>query len=252
MEHLIASLEEVRRLLSAAQAQGIHLRLIGGLAVMAHSPHADHFGLRRAYPDIDFVIRRGEQQRLGKFFETNGYLPEKTFNLLNGERRQIYYHRHDGLRIDVFIGDFEMCHRLPLKNRLHVDPLTVPLAELFLSKTQIIELNHKDIVDLVALLLDNEVIAGSDQAINSTRIAWLCARDWGLYTTTCLTLSKVEQALHGDELTLSQADRLLVQQRLNALRQALSQARKGVRWRARARLGTRLRWYAEVEEVERA
>jgi hypothetical protein len=34
----------------------------------------------------------------------------------------------------VFIGDFEMCHKLPLANRLHREPVTIPLAGHFLSK----------------------------------------------------------------------------------------------------------------------
>ena len=56
---------------------------------------------------------------------------------------------------DVFIGDFTMCHTLPLADRLHIEPVTIPLAELFLSKAQIVDLNRKDVLDLLTLILDH-------------------------------------------------------------------------------------------------
>ena len=117
------------------------------------------------------------------FLPEMGYTPNKTFNTLSGDRRQLWYDEEHGRQIDIFIGDFTMCHTLPLADRLEVEPLTIPLAELFLSKAQIVELNRKDVLDLLTLLLDHEVGPGDEETINTDLIAELCAKDWGLYTT---------------------------------------------------------------------
>jgi len=244
-------IEEANRLMDEAQREHLHLRLIGGLAVRMHSSNLDHFNLQRIYPDIDFVADRHEQRRLGIFFHKMGYLPDKAFNTLNGGRRQIYYDTQIGRHIDIFVGDFEMCHKLPLRDRLGLHPVTLPLAELFLTKTQIVDLNRKDALDLVALLLDNELGACDEEMINLERVARLCARDWGLYTTTMINLGKLEQMLHTENPGLSEEQTRLVLQRIQQIRSALRSISKPLLWKARDRVGTRLRWYTEVEEVNR-
>lgn len=255
--------DEVERLIEGARREHLHLRLIGGLAVWVHSPNVSNVSLRRDYPDIDFMARKNEHRKLAPFFIQMGYIPDKMFNTLNGGHRQIFYDLDKERHIDVFIGDFEMCHKLPMRDRLQVHPVTVPLAELFLSKTQIVELNRKDALDLIALLLNKDLgycdegITGKDEKqmpehhINIARIARLCARDWGLYTTTLMNLCKLESILKNDDLGLSSTQTQVVLQRIEAIRLAMVQKRKSLRWMARSRVGKRLRWYAEVEEVRR-
>lgn len=242
--------DEMNRLMDAAQAQKLHLRLIGGLAIKVHSPSASHRALQRSYPDIDLVVPKHDKRKLDGFFDGMGYLPEKNFNLLNGDRRQIFYDAETGRRIDIFVGDFEMCHKLPMRDRLDAHPMTVPLAELFLSKIQIVELNRKDALDIISLLLDNEV-GYTDVGINIDRIARLCIKDWGLYKTLTITLSKVEAVLVDDNpgLDLEQLQRILG--RIDTIRRVLDRARKPFLWKVRDKVGTRLRWYTEVEEVNR-
>lgn len=246
----IELLTEMRRLLEAAVEEKLHLRLIGGLAVLVHSPNAERGNFKREYPDMDFVVSRKERRRMERFFERMGYQPDRNFNLLNGDRRQIFYDE-TGHRVDVFVGDFEMCHKLPMRpERLDVHPVTVPLAELFLSKIQIVELNRKDALDLISLLLDNEV-GFSDESINLRRIARLCLRWWGLYKTMSINLGRVEQILLTEELGLTQEQIEVVLARINTIRRVMSRARKPVLWQMRDKVGTRVKWYAEVEEVER-
>ena len=243
--------EEMNRLMDAAQERKLHLRLIGGLAIKVHSPSASHRALQRNYPDIDLVVPKREKRQLDEFFGAMGYLPEKNFNLLNGDRRQIFFDAETGRRIDVFVGDFEMCHKLPMRDRLEAHPVTVPLAELLLSKTQIIELNRKDALDIVSLLLDNELGFSDAGQINLDRIARLCLKDWGLYKTLTITLSKVEQLLVDDNPGLDSAQQQIVFDRINTIRRILNRIRKPLLWQVRDKVGTRLRWYAEVEEVNR-
>jgi hypothetical protein len=243
--------EEMNRLMEAAQAQKLHLRLIGGLAIKVHSPSATHRALQRSYPDIDLVAQKRDKRKLDGFFGSMGYLPEKNFNLLNGDRRQIFYDAGTGRRIDVFVGDFEMCHKLPMRGRLDAHPVTVPLAELFLSKTQIVELNRKDALDIISLLLDNEVGYSDAGQINIDHITRLCIKDWGLYKTLTITLSKVENILVESNPGLDVEQQQLVLTRINTIRRLLDRANKPILWKVRDRVGTRIRWYTEVEEVDR-
>jgi len=243
--------EEMNSLMDAAQQQKLHLRLIGGLAIKVHSPSATHRALQRSYPDIDLVVYKRDRRKLDAFFAGQGYLPEKNFNLLNGDRRQIFHDSETGRRIDVFVGDFEMCHKLPLRDRLDAHPVTVPLAELFLSKTQIVELNRKDALDIISLLLDNEVGYSDDGQINIDRITRLCIKDWGLYKTLTMTLSKVESILVDSNPGLDAEQQQCVLARINTIRRLLDRANKPILWKVRDRVGTRIRWYTEVEEVDR-
>ncbi|MEW5816448.1 MAG: hypothetical protein AB1798_13765, partial [Spirochaetota bacterium] len=145
--------DEMNRLIFEAQKQGILLRVMGGLAVKLHSEHAAHRSLERSYPDIDFITDKVGSKKLEGFIPSMGYVSNKTFNTLNGDRRQLYYDEERNRQIDIFIGEFSMCHTLPLADRLNIETVTIPLAELFLSKTQIVQLNRKDILDLLALIL---------------------------------------------------------------------------------------------------
>jgi hypothetical protein len=243
--------DEMHRLISEAQKQDILLRVIGGLAVKVHSPHATHRSLERSYPDIDFVTDKASAKKLLDFLPEMGYTPNKTFNTLSGDRRQLYYDEPRNRQIDVFIGDFEMCHKLPLADRLHIEPLTIPLAELFLSKAQVVRLNRKDALDLLALILDHEAGPGDEETINVDLIAELCAKDWGLYTTISMTIQKLKDLLIQGEIELDETQAQTIRGRLTAIQEAMDAVPKTLAWKMRAKIGTRVRWYEEVEEVQR-
>jgi hypothetical protein len=243
--------DEMHRLISEAQEQGIFLRVIGGLAIKAHSPHATHRSLERSYPDIDFVTDKAGAKKLLDFLPEMGYTPNKTFNTLSGDRRQLYYDEPRNRQIDVFIGDFEMCHKLPLADRLHIEPLTIPLAELFLSKAQVVNLNRKDALDLLALLLDHQAGPGDEETINVDLIADLCAKDWGLYTTISITIQKLDDILIQGDIELDETQAQTIRERLTAIQEAMDAVPKTLAWKMRAKIGTRVRWYEEVEEVQR-
>src|SRR5262245_15812370 len=119
---------EARRIVAAGQAQGLLLRLLGGLAVRVHAPSASHRALARSYPDIDFVTPARRSHAVETLISESGYAPNKNFNLLNGDSRLLFYDHSRGRQIDIFVGQFEMCHRLPIADRLDKEPLTIPLA----------------------------------------------------------------------------------------------------------------------------
>ena len=249
MDILSDLVAEMHRLIAAANEGQIQLRAFGGLAILVHSQKEPRF-FRRDAPDIDLIIPKNERHKLESFFRSMGYSPDKPFNLLNGLRRQIYYRESDGLRIDILVGDFEMCHKLPLDDRLHVDPVSIPLAELLLSKAQVVELNRKDAFDIISLLLNNEIGSERDGRIDLERIASLCAQDWGLYKTTSINLNCVEDLLANKDLELTTHERELIVGRVRQIQKAFEEMPKSLAWQMRDKVGTRVRWYMEVEEVD--
>ncbi len=243
--------QEMNRLIEAARRQDIRLRAFGGLAIFTHSQDNMRF-FRRDSPDVDFVVPREQRHKLESFFEAMGYVPDKQFNLLNGLRRQIYKQENSDRRIDILVGDFEMCHKLPLDDdRLEVDPVTIPLAELLLSKAQIVQLNRKDALDILSLLLNNDLGRDGERRIGLDRIAQLCSHDWGLYKTVTMNLERVDELLSTDEFRLPVEERELILARISQIRDAIDETPKSLAWKLRDKVGTRVRWYEEVEEVDR-
>lgn len=243
-------IEETNRLIEAARGQDIFLRLIGGLAIRMHSQDHQKF-FTRAYPDIDFVTYRDARRKLEPFFLGMDYTSNRQFNLLNGAERQIYQDEATGRHIDIFLGDFEMCHKLPLEGRLGHDPVTIPLADLLLSKAQIVELNRKDALDIASLLLYNELGDQDAGQINLRHIARLCSEDWGLYKTTSINLKRVEEIASEKEVPLGDGERKLVLDRIAQIFNTFETMPKSLAWQMRDKVGTRVRWYTEVEEVRR-
>lgn len=243
-------LDEMQRLLEEARANSILLRAIGGLAIRVRSGDLQKF-FNREYHDLDFVAGDSDRRTIESFFQGVGYEANRPFNLLNGSKRQIYLDPNRDRHVDIFVSNFEMCHKLPMNGRLHLDPVTVPLAELLLSKAQIVELNRKDALDIASLLLYNDTGDTDNGKINLDYIAKLCGQDWGLYKTTSINLKRVEEVVRDETLNLTEAQRGLILERVLNIQRTFETMPKSLAWQMRDKVGTRVRWYEEVEEVRR-
>src|SRR3989304_6100676 len=135
--------------------------------------------------------------------------------------------------------DFEMCHKIPLEERLTFDPVTIPLAELLLSKTQIVELNRKDALDITSILLNNETGKDDRDKINLQILAHLCGQDWGLYKTTSINLDRVIDLVSEKDISLTKDDRELIIGRVHAIQKTFEEMQKPIAWQLRDRVGTR-------------
>jgi hypothetical protein len=220
------------------------------LAIRVKSGDLQKF-FAREYRDLDFVIADSERKRIEPFFQEMGYDSNRQFNLLNGSKRQIYLDPNSDRHVDIFVGKFEMCHKLPMNGRLEIDPVTVPLAELLLSKAQIVELNRKDALDIASLLLYNQTGHMDEGQINLDYIARLCGQDWGLYKTTSMSLKRVEEVVQDKSLSLTESERGLIVERIAEIQHTFEAMPKTLAWQMRDKVGTRVRWYEEVEEVAR-
>lgn len=238
---------EARRLAAQSTAAAVPLWLLGGGAVQVLVGDAGRPELTRRLQDVDFITVRGAQTGVAELLASCDYEPDEEFNTLHGHRRLLFHERVYGRQVDVFVETFRMCHDIPLAGRLIAGEPTIPLPELLLTKLQIVQLNEKDRIDLYALLLAFEVGGGS-RGIDLERIGALCAKDWGLYRTTTLNLGRLGDGL--GEVGLSSADRATIAERIDQLTAGIERAPKTAKWRLRARVGDRVTWYDEPEEVE--
>jgi hypothetical protein len=234
--------EEGRRVIAAATRENVPLRLLGGVAVRLRSAGLP-VALQREYKDLDFATTRkgsGETQQLLRGL---GYDPHLAFNTMNSKERLLFFDDAHGRQVDVFVSSFRMCHEIPLERRLETQSDTVPLAELVLTKLQIIQLNEKDVRDAVALFVEHDV-TDDDDGINGSRVAELCCDDWGLWRTITRNLESV-----GEHLGSYDVDRELVATRLAGLQERIEAAPKSRGWKLRDKVGERKRWYELPEEV---
>jgi hypothetical protein len=238
---------EGQRLLGMASAQGVPLRLLGGIAVRMKAPSVPP-SLDRAYKDIDFAVTKKGGGAADKLLKEAGYEPHVAFNAMHAKERGLYYDEGNGRQVDLFIQSFRMCHEIPLGDRLEVEPDTVPLAELMLTKLQIIEVNEKDIRDTVLLFHGHPIADTDDRAVNGAHIAKLCADDWGLWRTITANLERCRG--HVGDYELPAEDRERIEGRFDELLQRIEAEPKSRGWRRRAKVGDKKRWYELPEEVE--
>lgn len=240
-------IEEAERILREASTIEVVIRATGGVAIALRCPSASQPPLKREYHDIDFVGRGRDVERIESFFAEVGYLPDREFNSLHGAHRLIFFDPDTSRdrKIDVFIDEIDMCHRIDLRDRLDRDPRTLSPVDLLLSKLQVVETNRKDLIDIVAICADMAVTNGDDSGIDGDYLADLCAHDWGLWRTiTMVSERAIDAAGEMGEPGAKAKDRL------QELLQLIEERPKSRKWKMRARVGERKQWYQLPEEVE--
>ncbi|MFI5449951.1 MAG: peroxiredoxin [Candidatus Bathyarchaeia archaeon] len=249
-EEQLDPFEEANRIIAAAAAENVILRLIGGLAIRFHC-HGSHSGHLREYHDIDVYGLDKEWKGIVSVFEKLGYSPNENFNTWNLKHgRGQFINRRLKNTIDIFLGKFRMQHTLDFSQRLRLDDLTIPITDLLLSKLQMGEkLEPRDARDTVAILEDHELGHSDDkETLNVDYIADLCSREWGLYKTVTDSLENVKQFVENGVFVQCigmEASELIL--KIDTIRDALNSRNKGLRWRTRNLLGERVRWQEDVE-----
>jgi hypothetical protein len=238
---------EAERLLEAARSTNVDLRVIGGLAIYFHTTEDIPAALRRSYGDIDLATTRSANRSTAELLASLGYEPSREFNALHGSRRMLFYDVRNERKLDVFVDTFEMCHTIPITGRIALDEPTIPLAELLLTKLQVVELTHKDLLDIVTLLHGHEVGTQDGEVINGDFIAGLTTDDWGLWRTTKMNVERIREQIGSLALEPEARDRVL--ERTNALWDRIEREPKSRKWRMRDRVGDRKRWYELPDET---
>lgn len=236
---------EATRIGEAAAERGLLLRVLGGVAVALLCPSARRPPLKRDYADIDLATTGSAREGVVELMTSLGYAGDREFNMLHGHRRLFFWDEENQRQVDVFVDEANLCHRIDLRPRLSLAPLTVSLADLTVLKLQVVETNEKDYLDICAIFADHGLTA-DESGVNGAYIAELSAGDWGLWRTLGMVAERSRQfALELPDFDAGE----LVAGRLEALQSELADVPKTRRWKLRARVGEKKRWYTIPEEV---
>lgn len=258
-------IEEAKKLVFEAEKAGVLFRLLGGLAIRLHvQPH----GLEGLYKslkrlgddeieitDIDGAISYKDMKGMDKFIGKMGYIKRKPTLSSTASQRRIYLHPKNWWFIDCFYGSIKFNHDIELDNsRLKLDSPTLPLAELFLGKTQIVFMNYKDLVDTMMLLIPHKISYSDEpEAINIKYIGekYLSKGTyaWGFYHTVTTNLAKIKDILPSFN-ELNEDQKMNISTKINEILEYFSQIEKNRAWRARAKIGSTKKWYRPVETTQ--
>jgi len=265
-------LKEARAVIEAAQAEGTPLRILGSLAIFAHSTHVpDAISLFHAlgrvsagsplFTDLDLMGYSRQGRAISGVFEKLGFKPDNMVNGFFGDRRLIYYEGSGKFHVDIFLDKLEFSHdvefgKKPGEGRLELDFPTITLSDIVLEKLQIHKIGRKDLVDLMILFFGHDVkpaANGEKEAVDAGYIAGLLSDDWGFWYDACQNLLKTRQLMgtfvSEGRMKVEQASR--IEARIGGLEAALRAVPKGRHWEKRAKVGTAKPWFREVEEVVR-
>jgi hypothetical protein len=246
--------ERTRILNALAQDENKHviMRLVGALAFRTHCPQYGYLQdkLGRVFTDIDFASYPRFVRDIRRILTELGYEEDKQVTQLFGDQRMLFHDPGYGRHIDVFYNSLDFCHPVRFSGRLELEELTLPLAELLLEKMQIVQINEKDVIDSIMLLREHPIGDTDSETVNAAIIAKTLASDWGFWRTVTANLKLVDQRLDRYE-GLSKEDREIVHKRISQLLDCINEEPKTLVWKARAKVGERVKWYKDVEELNR-
>ena len=238
-------------MIEEARKKNVPLRMMGAVAFRTHcSEYASMFNaLAREISDIDFAGYASDSEKIEEIIKGFDYKsPRGMLGGLTHPDRLIFYNSSKKVNIDVFLDQLSMCHVINFKNRLEADYPTIPLAELLLEKMQIVEINAKDLKDTLILFLGHDLGIGDNEVINEQLILQLLSNDWGYYYTVTTNLKKVIDYV-GTTAIVTESQKKLIEDRIRRLIQEIDDNPKSLKWKMRAKIGNKRKWYADVEEV---
>jgi hypothetical protein len=241
---------EARRLIDLATGEGLVLRLIGGLAIQLLTPELPP--RTRGGQDLDFGSVKASRKGLSGLLEQQGFVGDRNFNALYGDKQLYFTHSQTGLAVDVMVDRIHMCHTVEFADRATELSYTLSPTDLLLSKLQIVELNAKDLEDILRLLVHFPLSERDPDpdGIELGVIRDLVGDDWGWWKTISLNLDRIDQTLAGATPAAVAGGALDPAAAVTALRAALDAAPKSRRWKLRDRVGERKRWYDVPEESQ--
>jgi hypothetical protein len=98
------------------------------------------------------------------------------------------------------------------------------------------------------LLLEHPLGDSDVEVIHIERISQLLAKDWGLWRTSTMNLDKVKQ-LAGQYSQLSGEEQSQIVYQVELALERIEAEPKSRGWKLRARVGDRVKWYKDVDEV---
>ena len=254
-------------IVKAAEAEGITIRVTGGLAVYIRSAPDErtvslYARMKRLgaggpdFGDIDFVGLSRQETAVQQFFIRKGYESDRYVNALFSGSRNMFINREHGFHVDVFYDALCFSHDVIIsdrsRNRLCTKSVTLLPTDILLSKLQIHDITRKDLLDLMILqFCHNFSTTDEPDAINLNYVSSLLSDDWGFYFDAISNLAKVKDlsALLLSERVIDSDLHDEVMRKTDMLLSRVSEFPKTKNWEKRSRKGTRKIWYREVDEI---
>ena len=240
---------EASRLISDGEEAGIVLRALGSVGVGLHCPPslAEMTSRDRRPKDIDLVGRKQDRRGLRAFFDSRGYEADRNMLVAMEGSRYLFRSASRNIDVDVWVDVLDLCHRIDVSGRMGEGP-SLAIEDLLLSKLQIVELTENDIQDLSCLLSIHDLggphlgkAADDPETVDVAYLISILGDDWGFWRTVTDNLRRLVSHVHSEgpagnsrrwaELLLSE----------------LEQCPKTIRWRLRARVGERVKWWQDVD-----
>lgn len=240
-------MREALNILREADKNGIILRLIGSLAIRLKCPKYSGYlnKLDRRITDIDLASETEYREKIIQFFENRNYLVDQDMLYGGGGFRYIFDNSEKGIHIDIFFDSLPFCHTVVLKNRLNIDKMTISSTDLLLEKMQIVKIDIKDLKDTSILLLEND-LGKDDSTINLNFISKIMSNDWGFYYTFTNNLNRLINILDKFEV-LNHNEKQQITEKANKVLNIIENSEKSLKWKIRSKLGTKMKWYTEVD-----
>ena len=258
---------EAHAIIDAGNERGVVLRLTGGLAVRHYAIDLEF--AEREYSDIDLIGLKRQVVAVGDLFRDLGYIENRHVAMATGNGQLQFFAPDPSSakgaagrssrdlpvftdvppsdHIDIFLDAMRMDHQVDFRDRLQINTYAIDPADLFLSKLQIVNLNEKDVHDAITLVKDVYVdFQPHPGVLDLHHVAEVCAADWGLYIDVMNNVDTVIE--HVTDYDMGPRDAARVRRTLELAQDMMTEQAKTLRWRLRARIGKRVRWYAEVEE----
>jgi hypothetical protein len=251
-------LDEAKRIVEEGKKEGLILRVMGGVGIrlrtLEYAELAQRLGRlgpeQQEFTDLDFMAYRKQRNQMKGFFEDLGYGKRRATLSTAASERQIYFHPQGWFFIDVFFDRLLVAnHPLDFRGRLELDFPTITPTDLLLEKLQIVTFSEKDLKDVLVLLLAHQM--GEEDGvglINARYIAGLLARDWGFWYTVTTNLKGVKELW--PEMDRPQEEKGVIAERVDHLMARIEEEPQSLRWKTRARIGPKMRWYEPVETME--
>ncbi len=244
-------IEQAHRILDEARERQVTMRLLGAIAFHLSCPNFNYIQREtgRVFTDIDFMSYFKEIREVERLFKELGYGEDKRIKSVPGLRRSIFYHADQPWHSDVFYDVLDFSHEIDLRGRLEIEYPTLSLVDLLLEKMQIARINEKDIIDTLMLLREHEVGESDGRVIRIDHLARSCKSEWGLWKTVTTNLGKVDQLADKYDV-LGTQDRQIIRERLMRIGARIAEEPATLRWRLRSRIGERMQWYRDIDEVK--
>jgi hypothetical protein len=263
-----AIIDDAVGIVNQAQEAGLTVRILGAIAVrLQAASHIDLFyrlerlgSSGKTFTDIDLVAYSKQRPSLHKFLENILHFKLDQYAvLMHGRDRTILHHPEGRYLIDVFFDRLRYSHEIyfgsnPHDGRLSLDPVTISPTDLVLEKTQIHEINEKDIKDLVTLFAACPVSGQEGRGqINRRYIGEVLVDDWGFWYDANSNLDKVIQFAqrYKEDGRLDAEILKTILARINDLKKGIDEAPKTKQWKKREKDGTKKKWWNDVEERTR-